>query len=237
MIEGQVVDGLFLRSWARPIELDRAGQKRDCVLDLRSPITGGSTIYDVSGKGNHGTITGATWVRLPSGVSAQSFTTVTDTLVTVSSNSFISAQGTFRFWWKQILPETKRGIFLGSGTDYLRISNITTGRMELFIWKAGVGVVNLLTGTVLTTNKWHFIAITQDGITPICYVDGIPQSWAGTSDVDWTAHITDNIWRIGPASPGNGTLFDIALIRQLNRALSASEIAQIYNQERHLFGV
>ena len=36
---------------------------------------GGTTLWDYSNNGNHGTITGATWVRLPSGLWSLGFVT------------------------------------------------------------------------------------------------------------------------------------------------------------------
>ncbi len=45
----------------------------NCVLHLTGYPPGGATITDFSGQGNHGTITGATWVRLPSGLWVLSF--------------------------------------------------------------------------------------------------------------------------------------------------------------------
>ena len=44
-----------------------------CVLSLSRFPGGGSKIHDRSPYGNHGTITGATWVRLPSGLWCLSF--------------------------------------------------------------------------------------------------------------------------------------------------------------------
>ena len=237
MIEGQVVDGLFLRSWARPIELDRAGQKRDCVLDLRSPITGGSTIYDVSGKGNHGTITGATWVRLPSGLWVMNFDG--NDYVDCGAGSSLDITTTLTLMaWTKTTTNNAGGIIIKDDGNLQRsyLLHFDTGIIRFQVLGLSDTFLDWTSANWYDGN-WHFIAGVYDGSTKKIYFDGTEKaSEASTGSISTG---TTSL-RIGNRNAGVNDLFligQVALPRAFALTRFASEIAQIYNQERHLFGV
>jgi len=237
MIEGQVVDGLFLRSWARPIELDRANQKRGCVLDLRSPITGGSTIYDVSGKGNHGTITGATWVRLPSGLWVLDFDG--NDYVTMASPVFLAATWNSKFsvrLWLKVTDNGVRQTFIGCNDE------ASVFQLEM---KAGGALAAIFNGDnvavapqSILSNTWAFAVVTVNGTgvgTHTFYHNGVALGTPSESGSGFSVNgaVATELGRRAAAS--QSLTGQMGLLDVVSRTLSASEIAQIYNQERHLF--
>jgi len=239
MIEGQVVDGLFLRSWARPIELDRANQKRGCVLDLRSPITGGSTIYDVSGQGNHGTITGATWTRLPSGLWAQSFDGTADYVDCGNATNLQMDNNLSALLWINLKRTANYEYLLVKGQAWSNgwwiQKNITSLDIVFNYLGAGGGRTSgILT---LTLNLWAFVVFTFASGVITRYLNGTQIGQTTFVDATILGTATSNFYiGIAPDLTFDSQI-DAGSYRIFNRVLSDSEIAQIYNQERHLFGV
>lgn len=206
-----------------------------CVLDLPGLPGVGNKIYDRSPYGNIGTITGAAWIRLPSGLWVLSFDGSDDYVIIPDASSLdLTGNLTIRCWLKR-----------GTIGAYMRIADKGTGNYAFgfintnyFLFTIA-GVIDIpSTGLVLTdTTAYHQIAVVRTGEAGnwdyIFYLDGAEDSTVNDAN-NLTAN--DEDLRIGVcknlANAFNGF---IALPRICNRALSALEIQKYYQQEKHLF--
>ncbi len=228
----------------------RAGD--GCVLWLPGQDDAYSaTIRDRSGKGNNGTITGATWVW-NGRVWYLNFDAIPDDYVSLGSNASLwnHSTGTFLFWTKTaVVTDYQPQMMIGQGASWgsqVRASvYVAAGTYRLKVlarrgaetpeaWGQGFN-------TGLASGGWILFGLMHDGINPSVYA----QTAAGLYSAPVTAGVALTVWTNDAGIWHNGYLSNgpicfsgaIALPRIYNRALSATEIAGIYNQERHLFGV
>ena len=100
------------------------------------------------------------------------------------------------------------------------------------------------TTDVATDGLWHFGAVTFDGVNATghiaIYLDGTVEVLTVDTKfgTGYTAHDTAIDVEIGRYATTDAVCFDggLALSRIITRAMSAEEIAGIWNTERHLFG-
>lgn len=114
------------------------------------------------------------------------------------------------------------------------VDKITAGSGDGYLLDTNGGVVRFIGGsqvlsgsTLLSLNTWTHIAGTYDGATMMVYVNGVPDSSVATNILIPTNNLP---LRIGADSNGEN-LFSglIDEVEIFNRALSADEIAAIYN--------
>ena len=203
-----------------------------CVFCLSGLPGGGSIAYDRSPHGNHGNITGATWVRLSSGLWCLSFDS-SDDWITVPHHSSVCPHdpltvGTWDCW---VYP-----INIGTvALFYKHQLEIGFSNQKLGFYDSG-GLGWLFTdGVVEVEDVWQHVVCVKDGEYIYLYYNGsldTTRSGAGNFALD-TADLT-----IGGLSIPT-RIFDgyLALPRIYNRPLSALEIQNHFNQEKHLFGV
>lgn len=238
MIEGQVVDGLFVLSRTRQIELDRAKQERNCVLKLGySAVRKIDTDYDVSGKGNHGTITGATWVRLPSGLWVLNFDGVDD-YVDAGGITFFDLATPCVEAWVRMSADTTGDIFskfdsVNGDAGFILRYNTTGTKFEFFAgWTSGPA-----SSAAISLDTWyHVVGLhVASPIRTSIYVNGVIGTNGATpvSPVAMTTKLFIGI-RADLTNDLNGRL---ALRRVYNTPLTVAQIASHYNQERHLFNI
>ena len=209
------------------------------VLFLSGLPGSSGKIYDRSPYGNIGTITGATWKRLPSGLWCLSFDGSDDYVAVADDDSIRNLSLiTIEFW---LYPKS-----FGEG-DYGRILS-KNGVLEVFM-HAGTSAVagnrNCATTNArsyissVTLNQWQQIVMAYDDATKdiTMYLNGTDDTSWPTTGVDALSDDLGTLY-IGSNSVGTNT-FDgyIALLRIHNRALSAFEIRDHFEQEKHLFGV
>lgn len=209
-----------------------------CVLDLPGLPGAGNKIYDRSPYGNIGTITGAVWKKLPGGLWYLDFDGEDD-YVDLGSNLFsnaVMAKGTLMCWIEpdQVTSDRK-------ALNFEDICNIQVdeSKAEAYIWD-GTNTAIVPSTTTLLVDTWYFLAMTWDGTTLKIYLNGEYENSDSIGSPDFDA--IDRHWGLGgkfSAFPPTASLFDggIALSRAINRALSALEIQNHYQQEKHLFGV
>jgi len=91
-------------------------------------------------------------------------------------------------------------------------------------------------GSVVNTGNWVHLMVTRNEATFKDYKNGV-------LDLDKTDFVTGDIYTTGNTYlgwmqvPSDYWVGQLALLRIYNRVLSATEIAQHFQQERHLFGV
>lgn len=207
-----------------------------CSLYLTGLPGGGSKIHDRSPYGNHGTVTGATWKRLPSGLWCLSFDG-TDDLVTVPHTSELDiATGSFTFkcwvWGDSASADTVYMMRKG-GAKYWQLR--TSLKHPLFILYDGANSPQAQdNNTDLDDETWHQIVGVRDyGQKLHLYVGGVE---AATTN-DTAGSIADT----GDLVIGNLTSSwckgKIALQLVTHGAWTALDAQNSFNREKHLFGV
>ena len=213
------------------------------VLYLPGLPGGGPVIFDRSLYGNHGAITGATWTRLPSGLWGLGLDG--NDYVDCGNSSILNptSQMTLMSWvyhnndlsedevWGRWGPDA---YVLGVNTaNHPFIKFVTNESGQYGIDGAGV-FPNQTLCHLATTFKG-----TDTGIT--LYLNGSAivttglLSYPETIVTSAAFTVWGNLNRIaGSGYDWNGKLF---LGKIFNSCLTATQIANIYQQERHLFGV
>ena len=223
-----------------------------CVLYFPGKPGGGSTIFDASSYGNHGTIYGATWTRLPSGPWCLSFDGVDDYIDVGNRailNSLADADGIFtaEAWIKS--ATTTRGTILGWGNTattqpfmLLQVDggdDLGYGVGALTLYKRDSDGTDLLSlgksGKPVNDNSWHYVVLArEENDFYRLYIDG--SEWVSAT-LNTDALIVNSVG-FGGANYNGWTFLLNGLIsggRVYNRPLSALEIQNRYNQTKHLF--
>lgn len=164
--------------------------------------------------------------------------------VTVPSNaSLICYPITVSAWIKTI---TSDAAVHGITTNYLSGSFngvgffVLSGNIRGWYFKNSTNYVwdgaNGMNGGAVNDGKWHFVAMTIDANGGVMYADGVRKAtmaWAGTAG----AYTTTEPFCIGILSTSTGSCSgtgtfngSISNTRIWNRALSATEIMQLYTQ-------
>ena len=185
----------------------------------------GTTVFDVSGNGNNGTINGATWTTSGRYGNALVFDG-TSALVTVNNSCSLqlNAAMTLEAW---VNPDTVNSaycdvIYKGNDNYYLEGTTVDGGGVPGIGGTFGGSDVVLFGPATLALNTWTHLAATYDGTTARLYVNGTQvASQAQTGDIATST----NALQIGGDSIYN-QFFQGAIdeVRIYNRALSAAEI-------------
>ncbi len=211
-----------------------------CVLSLSGLPGGSSKIYDRSPYGKVGLITGATWVRLPSGLWCLNFDGLDDTLTIPSmdfsaiSNSTLSiwvylpsAPGAYEYVYSYY-PNPNKRVFLNFGGD---------GKLLFAHWDDPTQK-DARSNDVLSTETWYHIVGLMGAGGIKMYINGVSQDDTDASTVCYHSFSDADVpIYFGMYRPTSNLLkCQLALPRIYSRALSAFEIQNHFNQEKHLFG-
>lgn len=206
-----------------------------CVLYLPGLPGGASKTYDRSPYGNVGTITGATWTRLPRGLWCLDFDGVDDYIAIPQTASMSGwTAGTIGIWLN--MRATPSGYLVA----YADVRQTATMRVHLafyggstapriaFINEAGA-TVSALSPDQLSLNTWYHVVGTFDATTDETkiYVNGVLKETDTTAFVNviTTAHDYINVGGRQGTGTFNGLLGEVRLY---NRALTSLEIQHIY---------
>ncbi len=213
-----------------------------CVLYLPGLPGGDSKAYDRSPYGNNGTITGATWKRLPSGLWCLSFDGVDDKVNCGHHSSFdLTSTLTIKAWVNITDP---------AGANYESIfgkmGGTIGGSAWLFLVHSGALRFDILNNTgddrmiasAAITTGWKQLIGTYDLTgTARLYINGVEE---GTDTTVTTAGIkveaSDDVM-LGENIATYDYRGGVALAELTSRVWSALEVQNIYNREKHLFGV
>jgi hypothetical protein len=193
-------------------------------------------IKDKSGFGNHGTITGATWVRLSSGLWVLNFDGIDDTVNCGSRVSLnILSSFTLLAWIKKPAHQNTWITILSKGSYGWSYNLFIADTNKLFGGFYGVGVGS---ADILPLNQWTLVGIVFDDTADTMAIitnDKVEVS----SGITLTPqeHSAESFFIGSDNGVGNFLLAQLALARVYSRSLSASKIAVIYQNERQLFGV
>lgn len=248
IINGRMVHGVDINGYDYP------PADSGSVLYMPGLPGYGSTIWDRAPHSNHGTITGATWVRLPSGVYVLSFDG--DDYInidTVVADLATNTAGTLAGWFKvtDATPATiQRLLHFGDTNANERLSlaiRSHDGFLSCDCIDANVTKWTLVSNAAVASNDtFVHLALTHNGTAPVIYVNGVAVAQTFTDSTDktvWFSALTgiDN-GRIGCSNynnSGNVSFLtgSVGIIQICNRALSASEVQSYFQQTRHLFRV
>lgn len=200
-----------------------------------------STIRDRSGKGNNGTITGATWSKTGQGLWYLSYDGGDDRVTVAHASSIsLSTAMAIETWARLDDTVDEFAVLLRKGVatrSYVfEKSDGATPVIEFAIRKSDNSAWVISPTFVYTINTWYHFMGTFDGSEVALMVNGVsqgsPAAYVGTIQAT-----TDDLG-IGAAVGGGAFLpGDISLSRIYNRAPSEAEAQSHYTQERHLFGV
>ena len=184
----------------------------------------GTVLADVSGNGNNGTITGATWAAGHDG-QALSFNGTNNVVVVNDSATLHLTTGmTFEAWvrpstamtgWKAILQKQTDAYFLNANTD--------TNHVGVAGTFGGVCCTVLQSPAALPANQWTHVAGRRRATLRL-YLNGVQVS---TQAKTGALQVTSTPLRIG-GDTYSGEFFPglIDNLRIYNRALTAAEIQQ-----------
>lgn len=222
------------------------------TANRRSYPGSGTTWFDLSGKGNHGTVTNAdlsTFWKADGGVSANFDGSDDYVNLGTSLNSRLvqSAAITVSAWVYATNVTGDRAILNNSkySPNYDGFNfQIVNGKLRIDLVGDVLGPLKRkeTTNAVISTNTWYHVAVTKpaNAVTSSIslFVDGVkPATTDAYNDsvVDAVNSVNLQIGaRNGTNTPFVGQLDDI---RIYNRALSPSEVYQLFSSKRGRFGV
>lgn len=200
------------------------------------------TAKDSSGHGNNGTINGgATFARGKIG-QALNFDGIND-YVSIPDNKLIDISGniTLSAWVKFNTLKDKQKIFYKGHTSFpwenyeMYTKKTSNGIYEIIFQRADnlskyQSVGYSAGGTGIKTNVWYHITGVKEGSLMKLYIGGVEKSDWMYGDAFNLAFNTDMVLAIGSNSwYGDNFSGVIDEVRIYNRALSASEVASLYN--------
>ena len=129
-----------------------------------------ATIPDYSGNGNHGTIAGATWTRLNSGLWVLSYDGIDDVTQITHSASINLTTWTTEFWFNFATLAGEQWVFYKAScyaiSFYTSDAGVSTG-IYVQVWDDDtakyIGRRTATTGIITQTNTWKHLRVTYNG--------------------------------------------------------------------------
>ena len=186
----------------------------------------GTTVADASGRGNAGTLSGATWVTTGKFGKALSFNGTSSLLTVASAASLDLAAGlTLEAWVRPASNSGNRAVLVkerSTGLAYaLYARSASASRPNGTVRIASTN--RTVTGTsALTLNAWSHLALTYNGATLALYVNGVLVATQARTGAVTTS---TNPLRIGGSTVASEYFSGlIDEVRLYSRALSQAEI-------------
>ena len=210
-----------------------------CVLYLPGLPGGGSSIYDRSPYGNTGTITGATWKRLPSGLWCLDLDGADDYVNCGNGKSFdITGSVTLEAWVNTSKTSGYQGIIMKRGGDNCNYGFGFDDTYLMFVLtNAGWQKCDSFVAGLIPASTWCHYVVTFNESNVEFYVNG---NLKETKAHAYAMVANNEVLVIGTNDINSSTQeFEgyIALPRIYNHKLSGLKILNHFNREKHLFGV
>jgi len=201
------------------------------VVDAANPLSypgSGTTWTDISGRGNNGSL-----------VNGVSFSSQNGgTLVFDGTNDVVDVVSTFGTYSSYTICYWA----LRAAENRMPVAGRLNGNFYWFgdnSWRyvhGGVGGEYYYSKNVsIPLNTWGHLCVVYNGANVSIYRQGIYQGQQSTSGTaDWSQGLKIGYWSAGGDYAWQG---NIPIVQFYNRALSAEEIAQNFNNQRTRFGV
>lgn len=205
------------------------------VLYLDGYPPNGTTIYDKSGNGNNGTITGATWVRLRSGLWGLNH--AGEQYVSCGNLGAFPATGTIKIWFKPDPVENYRNLWTTRDQD----ASINSLRLQMYtastMIHCFVGAQSIAIATGLTT-KWYFLAVTWSVVArTVAYnINNATGTLTYTTETWPTTIPSFTVGRGYDTSAARSYKGQTGSVLYVTPALSTAQVSQIFAREQRLFG-
>jgi hypothetical protein len=195
----------------------------------------GNVAHDTSGNGNDGTITGATWTTGKVGSGALSFDGNGDVVVANSATSALRGKSAFTIsLWASATSYPQDKSALGISTNGTGTTGFNIYPFDAFQGNGirlrfnGLNMINNNSENLADGNFHHFVYVSRSATDHEVFVDNVS---AGTSSEPETLDSSLNQFNIGAWNNSATQSFSgkIDEVRVYDRALSAQEIADIYN--------
>ena len=145
-------------------------------------------------------------------------------------------QGTITAWIRPVAITGTNDVIFNFGNSsgsghYCRLSAVN-GKISANHWAGGWQWIKTTDNDVLSAATWVHIAVVQDGVSPVIYVNGVAvaQSFSNTTDITtWASAGTVNTIKVGRLVYTASQFFDghIDDIAYFRTALSAANVATI----------
>ena len=187
------------------------------------------TWYDMSGNENHGELKNGVGYSASNGGSL-SFDGSDDYVN--RSSSVITGNQSFS-WGAWIYPSTTgTPVFFGLnsvGQAMVSFWDSSNNKVRVGTW----GSDKLISGTTILPSTWGYTFWTWDGTTLISYTNGV----ADGTTTGFTFNISSNNTTIGNAINTQYFGGKIPSVKIYNRALTATEVLQNFNETRSRYGI
>lgn len=214
-----------------------------CALYLPGPSGGGSKIYDRSPYGNAGTITGATWTRLPSGLWVLSFDGNDDYVDFGSHPSLLSDVLTIEAWYQYEAQDYSPLVSWSTGATPSIWLRWNADKPLLYLGGANFRYFSPSSPVDLYDGNYHRVVfvLAGNGQNDIddarMYIDRYEQDVAstvktGTPDAKSLFRISYNSYSFGKYLRG-----PVARLTMRNYKVSLFQAQSIFDREKNLFGV
>lgn len=193
----------------------------------------GNTLRDLSGNGNHGTLTnGPAWVAGRAGA-ALSFDGTNDYVTFGSGMNYPAVSYSVWVYARSFSNAYNTVIGRHTGAAYSLLYIKSNGKLAPFVAASGNLVYDGTGSNTLSVNTWYHLAITYSSVTGLLgYVNGLVDgSFTANGAINTSAAET----RIGKDENGNFFNGIIDGAKVYSRAISQHEIKQIFQDEYRIY--
>lgn len=218
----------------------------DCVLDLENSMDlepAATPWIDRSRYENNGTVTGATWAQLPSGLWVMSFDGINDIVSIPNHVSLNTVNGTWECWFNYTNVAANVRLIdkdtPGNADGDAWLQTVAAGTRLQFILDDGTGVGGIVDSDVvpaLNDGEWHHIALPFGTGGMRMYIDTVLQA---DTDV-YAGGTSPSLTNYAIGARQNSSAFwngNIALPRFLSYELTPGQVRNRYEKTKHLLGV
>ena len=212
------------------------------VANTKSYGGSGTTWTDLSGKGNNGTISGATYT---SGIGGDFDFDGSNDRVTFASGQDVGGEITISFWVRPTLNESINTFISTKGSAsatgyafYANTWNTSDRKLEFEVANGSSGDTVVSADNVVVDNQWqNFVAtcVRSTGAT-VLYKNGSSITTDTLTITDWG---NTGTFEIGKFPPVNAYWYHgkMSIAQVYTRALTASEVKQNFNALRGRYGI